>query len=102
MKNTIFLVVTACLLTGCSSKEPTTMKIKTEAEVTSKDGLLVKVMPQSEKPLPIAIAPNKTSVVAFVAFLIAVVATAFAAIAACWAAYNTKKVLEKIRKRSDE
>jgi hypothetical protein len=102
MKNTIFLVVTACLLTGCSSKEPTTMKIKTEANVTSEHGLPVKIRSQNEEPLPIKIVPNKTFVVAFIVSLIAVVATTFAAIAAWWAAYNTKKVLEKIKKRSDE
>jgi ABC-type lipoprotein release transport system permease subunit len=102
MKNTIFLMVLACLLAGCAGKGPTAMKIKTEAELTSEQGLPVKVKAQDEKPLPIKIVPDEIAVGAVVAFLIAVVVTSLAAIAAWRAAYNTRKVLEKIKKRSDE
>lgn len=102
MKNTIFLVAMACLLAGCSGKGQTLMKIKTEANVTSEQGLPVKVMPYDEKPLPIKIVPDEIVVGAFVASLIAVVATSLAAIAAWRAAYNTKKVLEKIKNKIDE
>lgn len=96
MKNTIFLMVMACLLAGCAGKGPTTMKLKTEAEVTSEQGLPVKIKAQDEKPLPIKmIVPNEIVIGAFVASLIAVIATSFAAIAAWRAAYNTRKALEK-------
>ena len=102
MKNIILLMVMACLLAGCAGKGQALMNIKTEANVTSEQGLPVKVMPQDEKPLPIKIVPDEIVVWAFVASLIAVVATTIAAIAAWRAAYNTKKALEKIKKRSDE
>ncbi len=102
MKNTIFLVAAACLLAGCAGKGPTTMKLKTEANVTSEQGLPVKVMSQDEEPLPIKIVPDEIAIGAFVASLIAVVATSLAAIAAWCAAYNTRKTLEEIKKRSDE
>jgi ABC-type lipoprotein release transport system permease subunit len=98
MKNAIFLVTMACLLSGCAGE----VKIKTEANVTSEQGLPVKVMSYDEKPLPIKIVPDEIVVWAFVASLIAVVATTFAAIAAWRAAYNIKKVLDKIEKRRDE
>jgi hypothetical protein len=100
MKNTIFLVAMACLFTGCAGKGSTGMKIKTEANVTSEQGLPVKIETQDEKPLPVKmIVPDEIVIVAFVACLIAVCATAFAAIAAWRAAYNTKKALEKIKKK---
>jgi type IV pilus biogenesis protein CpaD/CtpE len=102
MKKTIFLVAMACLLVGCAGKGQTLMKIKTEANVTSEQGLPVKIMPQDEKPLPIKIVPDEIAVGAFVASLIAVCATTFAAIAAWRATYNTKKALEKIKNKIDE
>jgi hypothetical protein len=107
MRNTIFLMAMAFLLAGCAGKGPAVMKIKTEAAVTSEQGLPVKVEVQDEKPLPIKmIVPDEiavwVAVGAFVASLIAVVATCFAAIAAWRAAYNTRKTLEEIKKRSDE
>ncbi|MFZ0034939.1 MAG: hypothetical protein WAK60_08150 [Sedimentisphaerales bacterium] len=102
MKNIIFLVSMACLLAGCAGKGQTLMKIKTESNVTSEQGLPVKIMPQDEKPLPIKIVPDKVAVGAFVASLIAVCATTFAAIAAWRAAYNTKKALEKIKNKIHE
>jgi hypothetical protein len=102
MRNTIFLVAMTCLLTGCAGKERA-VKIKTEANVTSEQGLPVKVEVQDEKPLPIQmVVPDKIAVGAFVAFLIVVIATSLAAIAAWRTAYNTKKALEEISKRSDE
>ena len=101
MKNAIFLMAMACLLAGCAGKREPLMKLKTE--VTSEQGLPVKVMSYDEEPLPIKmIIPDEIVIGAFVASLIAVVATCFAAIAAWRAAYNTKKALEKIKKRSDE
>ena len=101
MKNAIFLMAMAWLLAGCAGKREPLMKLKTE--VTSEQGLPVKVMSYDEEPLPIKmIIPDEIVIGAFVASLIAVVATCFAAIAAWRAAYNTKKALEKIKKRSDE
>jgi len=105
MKNTIFLVAMACLLAGCTGKRQPLMKLQTE--VTSEQGLPVKVMSYDDKPLQIEmIVPDKiavgAAVGAFVAFLIVVVATSLTAIAAWRAAYNTKKALDKIKKRSDE
>jgi ABC-type lipoprotein release transport system permease subunit len=102
MKNTIFLMVMACMLTGCAGKVPTEMNLKTEAEVTSEQGLPVKVMPYDEKPLPIKIVPDEIAVIALVASLIAVAATTFTAIAAWRAAYNAKKALEKIKNKINE
>jgi hypothetical protein len=104
MRNAIFLMVMACLLAGCSEKRQPLMKLKTE--VTSEQGLPVKVMSSDEEPLSVKmIVPDEiavgAAVGAFVAFLI-VVATSLAAIAAWRAAYNTKKALEEIKKRSDE
>jgi hypothetical protein len=101
MRNAIFLVVAVFLLTGCAGKM-TDLKLKSEVEVKSEQGLPVKVMPHNEKPLPIKIVPDEIAVGAFVASLIAVAATTFAAIAAWRAAYNTRKTLEEIKKRSDE
>jgi ABC-type lipoprotein release transport system permease subunit len=95
MKNTIFLVAMACLLAGCAGKGPTGMKLKTETNVTSEQGLPVKVMSQDEKPLPIKIVPDEIAVGAFVAFLIAVCATTFTAIAAWRAAVSAKRAAEK-------
>jgi len=95
MKNTIFLVAMACLLAGCAGKGQTLMKIKTEANVTSEQGLLVKVMPNDDKPLPIKIVPDEIVVGAFVASLIAVCATTFAAIAAWRAADSTKRAAKE-------
>jgi DNA-binding FadR family transcriptional regulator len=98
MKNTIFLVAVACLLAGCTGKGPAVMKLKTEAEVTSKQGLPVKVMPNDEKPLSIKIVPDEIVVGAFVASLIAVVATSFAAIAAWRAADSAKRAAKELLK----
>jgi hypothetical protein len=95
MKNIIFLVATVCLLAGCADKGQTLMKIKTEANVTSEQGLPVKIMPQDEKPLLIKIVPDEIAVIALVASLVAVCATTFAAIAAWRAAVSTKRVAEK-------
>jgi di/tricarboxylate transporter len=101
MKNAIFLLVAAFLLAGCAGKV-TDLKLKSEVEVKSERGLPVKVMPHNEKPLPIKIVPDEIAVGAFVASLIAVVATSLAAIAAWRAAYNAKKVFEKIKKKINE
>jgi ABC-type lipoprotein release transport system permease subunit len=94
-------MVLACLLAGCAGKV-TDLKLRSEVDVKSEQGLPVKVMPHDEKPLPIKIVPDEIAVGALIAFLIAIVATSLAAIAAWRAAYNTRKVLEKIKKRSDE
>jgi len=80
-----------CLLAGCASKGPTGMKLKTEAEVTSKQGLPVKVMSYDEKPLSIKIAPDKTAVIAVIISSIAAVATVTAAIVAAITAYFAGK-----------
>jgi hypothetical protein len=101
MKNTIFLMVATFLLAGCAGKV-TDLKLRSEVDVKSEQGLPVKVMPHDEKPLPIKIVPDEIAVGAFVASVIAVCATSLAAIAAWCAAYNTKKALEEIKKRSDE
>jgi len=95
MKKTFFLVAMFFLFAGCAGKGPTAMKLKTEAEVTSKQGLPVKVMPYGEKPLPIKIAPDGIVVGAFVAALIAVVATSLAAIAAWRAADSAKRAAKE-------
>jgi len=95
MKKTIFIVVMACLLAGCSGKGPTAMKLKTETNVTSEQGLQVMVMAHDEKPLPIRMVPDEIVIGAFVASLIAVFATTFAAIAAWRAASNTKRAAEE-------
>jgi hypothetical protein len=104
MRNTIVLMIMACLLAGCAGKREPLMKLKTE--VTSEQGLPVKVMSYDDEPLSVKmIVPDEiavgAAVGAFVAFLIVVVATCFTAIAAWRAAYNTKKALEEIKKRSD-
>jgi ABC-type lipoprotein release transport system permease subunit len=101
MKNIIFLMVMVFLLTGCAGKV-TDLKLRSEVDVKSEQGLPVKIKAQGEEPLPIKIVPDEIAVGALIASLIAVVATSLAAIAAWRAAYNTKKVLEKIKKRSDE
>ena len=99
----MFLMAMICLLTGCAGKGPTVVKLKTEAAVTSEQGLPVKIEAQSEKPLPIKmIIPDKIVIGAFFASLIAVAATSLAAIAAWRTAYNARKALEEIKKRSDE
>jgi hypothetical protein len=103
MKNAIFIMVLACLLAGCAGKGPTAMKLRTEANVTSEQGLPVKIEAQDEKPLPIKmVVPDEVAVGAFVASFIAVIVTSLAAIAAWRAAYNIRKALEEIKKRSDE
>jgi ABC-type lipoprotein release transport system permease subunit len=95
MKNTIFLVAMACLLAGCAGKGQTLMKIKTEANVTSEEGLPVKIRAQDEKPLPIKIVPDEIVIGAFAACLIAVCATSLAAIAAWRAADSAKRAAEE-------
>lgn len=102
MRNVIFLVVAACLLAGCGEKGPTVMKIKTEAEITSKQALPVEIKAQDKEPLPIKITPDEIVIRAFIASLIAVCATTLTAIAAWRAAYNARKALEKMKKRSEE
>ncbi len=103
MRNAFFFIVTACLLAGCGGKGPPVMKLKTEVvDIKSEQGLPVKVMPHDEKPLLIKVVPDENIVRAFVALLITACATTLAAIAAWRAAYNTRKALEKIKKRSDE
>ncbi len=99
MKNTIFLVVVACLLAGCAGKGQTGMKLKTEAEVTSVQGLPVKVMSYDEKPLPIRmVVPNEIAIGALIISLIAVVAASLAAIAAWRAADSTKRAAKDLLK----
>jgi ABC-type antimicrobial peptide transport system permease subunit len=95
MKKTIFLVALACLLAGCSGKGPTAMKLKTETNVTSEQGLPVRVMAHDEKPLPIRMVPDEIIIGAFIASLIAVFATTFAAIAAWRAASNSRRAVEE-------
>ena len=101
MKNTIFLMAMACLLASCAGKGPTTMKLKTEAEVTSKQGLPVKVMPYDDKPLPIKIVPDEIAIKALVASLIAACATVaaaiVAAITACFARKSAKAAAESAK-----
>lgn len=94
-------MVVVFLLAGCAGKV-TDLKLRSEVEVKSEQGLPVKIKAQAEEPLPIKIVPDEIAVGALIASLIAIVATSLAAIAAWRAAYNTKKVLEKIKKRSDE
>ena len=74
------------------------MKLRTEANVTSEQGLSLKVMPQDEKPLPIKIVPDEIVVGAFVASLIAVVATSLAAIAAWRAADSARRAAKDLLK----
>jgi hypothetical protein len=99
MKNTIFLVAMTCLLAGCAGKGSTGMKLKTEiVDITSKQGLPVKVMPNDDKPLSIKIVPDEIAVIALVASLIAVVATSLAAIAAWRAADSAKRAAKELLK----
>ncbi|MDD5064143.1 MAG: hypothetical protein PHQ35_05210 [Phycisphaerae bacterium] len=98
MKNIILLMVMACLLSGCAGKGQTLMNIKTEADVTAKQPLPVKVMPHDEKPLQIQIVPDEIIVGAVIASLIAVVATIFAAIAAWRAADSAKRAAKELSK----
>jgi hypothetical protein len=98
MRNTNFLMAMACLLAGCAGKGPPVMKLKTEASVTSEQGLPVKIEAQDEKPLPIKIVPDEIVIGAFVASLIAVVATTFAAIAAWRAADSAKRIAKELLK----
>lgn len=100
MKNIILLMVTACLLSGCGEKGSSVMKIKTDADVTAKQPLPVKVMPHDERPLQVQIVLDKITIGAF---LIATAAATFAAIAAWRAADSAKRAAKehmKILKRN--
>ncbi|MDD5326350.1 MAG: hypothetical protein PHY02_00880 [Phycisphaerae bacterium] len=101
MGKTIFLVALACLLAGCSGKGPTAMKLKTETNVTSEQGLSVRVMAHDEKPLPIRMVPDEIVIGAFVASSIAAVATVaaaiVAAITACFAKKSAKAAAESAK-----
>ncbi len=98
MRNAIFFVVLAFLLTGCNGKGPA-LKLKSEVDVTSEEGLPVRLMPQNQEPLPIKMVPDEIVIRVFYAFLIAAFATTLAAVAAWRAAYNTRKALEKIKNK---
>lgn len=98
MRNAIFFIVLAFLLTGCNGKGPA-LKLKSEVDVTSEEGLPVRLMHQNQEPLPIKMVPDELVVKAFYASLIAAFATTLAAVAAWRAAYNTRKALKKLRIR---
>jgi hypothetical protein len=98
VRNAIFFIVLAFLLAGCNGKGPA-LKLKSEVDVSSEEGLPVRVMPHNQEPLPVKMVPDEIVVKAFYASLIAAFATTFAAVAAWRAAYNTRKALEKIKNK---
>ena len=99
MRNTVFFIVLACLLAGCNGKGPA-IKLESEVDVSSEEGLPVKIMSQNQEPLPVKMVPDEIPswvVVVFLAVAIVIPGAAFGSAIAAWrAAYNTRKVLGKI------
>ncbi len=89
MKNIIFLMAMVCLLAGCG--ENTVMKVKTEADVTAKQALPVKVE-TGRTPLLIKIADKP----ALLLLAIVAIATVSAAFAAWRAAESTKRTAKEL------
>lgn len=101
MRNAIFFIALVFLLTSCNGKGPA-LKLKSEVDVSSEEGLPVKIRAADEKPLPIIMVPDEVAVKAVIASLIIACATVAAAFAAWRAAYNTRRALEKIANKMDE
>ena len=112
MRITTLFILLAFLLAGCNGKGPA-IELRTRVEVTSEDGMPVKIDVQEEKPLPVKIdakvaeplpirmvpdeVVSQTVVAFFVVTAVTAVATVGAAVAAWRVASNTKKALEEIK-----
>ena len=117
MKNTILLMAMACLLAGCTDNSKPDFKVVIQGSEKQTPPLKVNIEPnlpmkidlRGDKGLPIeneallvSYKPGKADWVLIVIGGLSALFVLLSAGFAGWAAYNTKKVLEEIKKRSDE